>query len=226
MRAIVIPVKEFREAKQRLAPHFSRDERSALAQAMCHDLLRVVSKVRRVDRVFVIGKEAWVLSEARALGWETIAETQQTSESHSVDAASKHCASLGIRALLRLPIDIPLVESADIEAVFDQMDERSDAVIVPSGSGTGTNAILRSPPGLFPSRFGPNSFALHHEEASRQGARMRVFRNPNIELDVDELEDLHAIAPRLRHDSATARWFVARGLIGSPNLADSASVNP
>jgi 2-phospho-L-lactate/phosphoenolpyruvate guanylyltransferase len=212
MKAIVIPVKEFREAKQRLAAHFSSEDRALLAQAMCEDLLRVVSEVQGVERVFVISKEPWALSKARALGWETIVESHQTSESHSVDAASQYCTSRGIRALLRVPIDVPLTEPEDIEAVFEQLDGQTDAVIVPSSSGTGTNAILRSPPGLFPSRFGPNSFSLHQAEADRCGARMRVLRNPRLELDIDELEDLRNVAARLPPDSATSRWFIAKGL--------------
>jgi 2-phospho-L-lactate/phosphoenolpyruvate guanylyltransferase len=212
MKAILIPVKEFREAKQRLAAHLSPADRAALAQAMCEDFFQVVSEVRYVEQVFVISKETWALSRARALGWETIVESHQTSESHSVDAASLYCAGLGVQALLRVPIDVPLTASEDIEAVFDQLDGQTDAVIVPSSSGTGTNAILRSPPCLFPSRFGPNSFSLHQAEADRCGARMRVLRNPRLELDIDELEDLKNISSRVPSNSATSRWLVARGL--------------
>ena len=178
MRAILIPVKEFREAKQRLAVHVSAPDRASLAQAMCQDLFQAVSQVRGVDRVFVISKETWALSKARDLGWETISETLQTSESHSVDAASYYCASRGVEALLRVPIDIPLTLPEDIEGVFGQLDTEADAVIVPSGSGTGTNAILRSPPSLFPSRFGPGSFSLHHAEAARCGAQFVFIATP------------------------------------------------
>jgi 2-phospho-L-lactate/phosphoenolpyruvate guanylyltransferase len=224
MRAILIPVKEFHQAKQRLAMHVSPQHRASLAQAMCADLFRVVSQVRCVNRVFVISKEAWALSEGRSLGWETISESSQTSESQSVDAASHYCASQGVQALLRIPIDIPLTQTHDIDAVFDQLDAETDAVIVPSSSGTGTNAILRTPPDLFPSRFGPNSFLLHQAEAARCAARMRVYRNPRLELDVDELEDLKALAPQLPHDSATSRWFAAAGLaiLGQANSAGAA----
>ena len=211
MRAILIPVKEFHNAKQRLSMHVLPSDRASLAQAMCQDVFRVVAAVTCVDGVFVISKEPWALAQARALGWETIAEQHQTSESSSVDAASQFCASRGVRALLRVPIDIPLTQTQDIEAVFEQLNGEANAVIVPSGSGTGTNAILRSPPTLFPSRFGPNSFSLHHAEAALCGARLRVYRNPRIELDVDELEDLRQITTGLAPDSATSRWFASSG---------------
>ena len=210
MNAILIPVKEFREAKKRLALHFSPDDRSALAQAMCEDFFGVVDAVRSVDRVFVVSKEPQVLAWARQLGWETIAESRQISESDSVDAASRYCAGRGVQALLRLPVDIPLVEPADIEAVFERLGAAPTVILVPSGDGTGTNAILRSPPALFPSHFGPNSFVRHLAEAEASGVRAQVFRNPRLELDIDEWEDLRKLAPLVRHGSATARWLMER----------------
>jgi 2-phospho-L-lactate guanylyltransferase len=211
MKAIVIPVKEFREAKKRLAPHFSPDDRAALAQAMCEDFFAVVAAVRCAERIFVISKEPQVLLRARELGWETIAESRQISESDSVDAASRYCAERGVQALLRLPVDIPLVEPADIEAVFETLGVAPTAILVPSGDGTGTNAILRSPPALFPSHFGPNSFVRHLAEAEACGVRAQVFRNPRLELDIDEWEDLQKLAPLVRPGSATARWLMERG---------------
>ena len=210
MKAIVIPVKEFREAKKRLAPHFSPDDRAALAQAMCEDFFGVVAEVRCADRVFVISKEPQVLLRARELGWETIAESRQISESDSVDAASRYCAERGVQALLRLPVDIPLVEPADIEAVFETLGDAPTAILVPSSDGTGTNAILRSPPALFPSHFGPNSLVRHLAEAEACGVRAQLFRNPRLELDIDEWEDLRKLAPAVRPGSATARWLMER----------------
>src|ERR1700685_4575551 len=102
MKAILIPVKDFREANKRLSPHFSSDDRAALAQAMCENFFNVVAAVRCADRVFVVSKEPRVLLRARELGWETIAESSQISESDSVDAASRYCAEQGVQALLRL----------------------------------------------------------------------------------------------------------------------------
>lgn len=225
MKAILIPVKEFREAKKRLAPHFPPAERAALAEAMCEDFFRVVAATRCADRVFVISKEPGALTRAEALGWETIVESHQTSESDSVDAGARYCAEQGVEALLRLPVDLPLVEPADIESVFANLEAAPTAVLVPSSDGTGTNALLRSPAVLFPSRFGPNSFPRHLAEAERCGARIRVLRNPRLELDIDELEDLRQLADRLRPDSATARWLAECDLSTSPNFSPQVQQN-
>jgi 2-phospho-L-lactate/phosphoenolpyruvate guanylyltransferase len=214
MKAILIPVKEFCEAKKRLAPHFPPEDRAALAEAMCEDFFNVVAATRCADRVFVISKEPGAISRARKLGWETIVESSQTSESDSVDEGSRYCAERRIDALLRLPIDLPLAEPSDIEAVFRELEAAPSVVIVPSSDGTGTNALLRSPAVLFPSHFGPNSFPRHLAEAKACGARARVYRNPRLELDIDELDDLRRLSSRLRPDSATARWLLERDLSG------------
>ncbi|HXZ10784.1 MAG TPA: 2-phospho-L-lactate guanylyltransferase [Candidatus Sulfotelmatobacter sp.] len=213
MNAILIPVKEFHESKKRLAPHFSPADRAALAEALCRDFFSTVAGVRGVDRVFVISKEPVALEWARTFGWETIRESHQVSESSSVDAASSYCAHWRVNSLLRLPIDIPVVEAEDIEAIFDKMDSAPAVVIVPSRDGTGTNALLRNPPNLFPSHFGPNSFALHLAEAERCGVRARVLRNARIELDIDELDEVRSVAGLLRRGSATAKWAEDRGIL-------------
>src|SRR5215468_94583 len=193
MKAILIPVKEFHEAKKRLAPHFSPADRAALAEAMCEDFFSVVEATCCADRIFVISKEPGALSRARRRGWETILESCQISESSSVDRGARYCAGQGVRALLRLPIDLPLVEPQDIETLFEQLEVAPSVVIVPSSNGTGTNALLRSPAALFPSHFGPNSFPRHLAEASGCGARIRILRNPRLELDIDELDDLRRL---------------------------------
>ncbi|MGH9728272.1 MAG: 2-phospho-L-lactate guanylyltransferase [Candidatus Acidiferrales bacterium] len=235
MKAILIPVKEFREAKRRLAPHFSSTDRAALAEAMCEDFFEVVAATRCVERVFVVSNEPVALSHARKLGWETILEVQQISESDSVDAASRYCTAQGVTALLRLPIDLPLVEPRDIESIFGELDGNRGsalaAVLVPSRDGTGTNALLRTPPAIFPSHFGPNSLALHLAEAERCGVRACVLRNAHLELDVDELEDLRRVSVRLRPDSATALWWAERvermpsnGAVGADSTGGRGSV--
>jgi 2-phospho-L-lactate/phosphoenolpyruvate guanylyltransferase len=211
MRAILIPVKEFSEAKKRLAAHLSAAERAALARALCRDFFAMVAGVRAVSRIVVVSKEPEALDLAQKAGWETIIESRQNSESASVDFASRHCAAQGIEALLRVPVDLPLAEPQDIEGLFDQLDDSPSMVIVPSGDGTGTNALLRSPPEIFPSRFGPNSFTLHLAEAESRGIRACVVRNPRLAQDVDELEDLERLAGKTRHGTETERWFREHG---------------
>ena len=55
---------------------------------------------------------------------------------------------------------------------------------------SGTTAILRSPPDIFPSGFGPGALALHKAEAARVGAQCLIINNQRIAVDIDEPKEL------------------------------------
>ena len=208
MHAILIPVKDLSRAKQRLAGVMPQAERTRLARAMLNDVFAAVARVRSGIVVYVVSSDAQVLAEARARGWECLPETAQHSESRSVDEASRICATRGVAALLRLPIDVPLVRAADIESIFAACPPAPGAVLVPSRSASGTNALLRTPPDLFPSHFGPGSLGKHLDEAGRRRAYARVLRNPRLALDVDDERDLRALLSRAdvgEHTAAALR---------------------
>jgi 2-phospho-L-lactate/phosphoenolpyruvate guanylyltransferase len=210
VKGIVIPVKSFANAKSRLAGCLQPKERAELAKAFCLDLFATIAKVRAVDAVFVISNEISILGWAKQNGWVALRESQQLSEAASVDFASQHCESLGVNALLRIPTDIPLLRSEDVEEIFSALDEAPSCVMAPSRDRTGTNALLRSPPRAFASFFGRDSLARHCEAARAAGVAVKIIRNPRIELDVDEPGDLELLRGCLAADSHTGRWFSER----------------
>lgn len=188
------------------------EERFALAQAMLEDTVRALRGVQSAQKIFVVTSYEPAMEIAAKYGWEILREQNQISESASVDFASRLCAERGVTALLRLPLDLPLVQSADVDELLTAEFTAPATVMVPSRDGTGTNAILRTPPALFPSHFGPDSFAKHRAEAERAGAAIFVRRNARLEMDVDDESDLRAL---LCHDltrTATGKWLEESGV--------------
>ncbi len=224
MPAILIPVKDLRRAKQRLAGLLTQAERTALAHALLEDVFSAVAAVRGADAVFVVSSDPAALERARRLGWEVFVEREQVSESRSVDEASRLCQERGVRSLLRLPIDIPLVEPQDIESLLDAAAPGPSALLVPSREATGTNALLRTPPALFTSHFGPESFSKHLEAARRAGAAVQLVRNHRLELDIDDEADCQAfLAAAGERETSTAAClrrfvFARRARIGQRAL--------
>jgi 2-phospho-L-lactate guanylyltransferase len=211
-RALLLPIKDLRNAKQRLAGVLTPEERFALAQAMLADTIRAVRGVQRAQKIFVVTNYEPAMEAAAKYGWEILREEQQISESASVDFASRLCAERGVNALLRLPLDLPLVQPGDIDELLATECGAPATVMVPSRDGTGTNAILRTPPAIFPSHFGPDSFAKHRAAAERAGVRIIVRRNERLEVDVDDEDDLRTL---LRHDltqTATGKWLEESGV--------------
>src|SRR5256885_5670529 len=204
MRALLLPVKDLRNAKKRLIGVLTPEERFSLAETMLADTVRAVQGVRRIEKVFVITNYAPAMQLAEENGWEILREEQQISESHSVDAASKLCEQNGVSGLLRLPLDLPLIQSSDIDELLALKCRAPSLVIVPSRDGTGTNAILRTPPTLFPSHFGTGSFAKHLAEAESSHAQVIVRRNARLEMDVDGEPDLRALLENDRSEEHTS----------------------
>jgi 2-phospho-L-lactate guanylyltransferase len=211
-RALLLPIKDLQNAKQRLASVLTPNERFGLAQAMLADTVRALCGVQRAHKVFVITNYAPAIEIAAQHGWEILREEHQVSESASVDFASRLCAERGVVALLRLPLDLPLIQSSDIDELLATECPAPSVVMVPSRDGTGTNAILRTPPALFPSHFGPNSFLKHCSEAERAGAKIIVRKNERLEMDVDDEADLRALLQHDLRNTATGNWLEESGV--------------
>ena len=197
MRALLLPVKDLRNAKQRLVGILTPEERFALAHAMLADTIRAMRGVQHADKIFVVTNYEPAMQAARDHDWTILSEDRQISESVSVDDASRRIESLGFSAVLRIPLDLPLIQSQDIDDLLAIECSAPAVVIVPSRDGTGTNAILRTPPTLFPSHFGFGSFAKHCAEAGVANAQIHHRRNARLEMDVDDEADLRAL---LQHD--------------------------
>lgn len=200
MRALLIPVKDPVRAKTRLSNLLSTEERSRLAWAMFEDVSRVITETREPDRIILVSNYKPAIERARSLGWDVLVEESQESESASIDWASRILRERGFDSVMRLPADIPLIRAEDIDQVMKIEMVAPAALIVPSREGTGTNAIIRTPPDLFPSRFGPNSFSLHREEAAHVGVECVIIENERIAFDVDDPSD---IAFLLEHGRGT-----------------------
>jgi 2-phospho-L-lactate/phosphoenolpyruvate guanylyltransferase len=212
MRALLLPVKDLKKAKKRLADVLTPEERFGLAQAMLADTIRAIHGVSQVEKIFVITNYRPAMDIAEENGWEILREDHQISESHAVDFASRVCEERGVTGLLRVPLDVPLVQTGDIDELLATECGAPGLVIVPSLDGTGTNAILRTPPALFPSHFGPGSLAKHLSEAERAGAKALLHRNPRLEMDVDDESDLRALLERDLTGTETGRWLRETGL--------------
>lgn len=212
MRALLLPVKDLKNAKKRLIGVLAPEERFELAAAMLKDTIRAAQGVQRALKSFMVTNYEPAIHIAEENGWEVLREQNQISESDSVDAASRFCAQRGVTGLLRIPLDVPLVQASDIDDLLAVECEEPALVIVPSRDGTGTNAILRMPPTLFSSHFGMGSFAKHVGEAERLGARVIFRRSPRLEMDVDDEADLRALLKYDLGGTETGRWLVDSGV--------------
>ncbi len=190
MTAILVPIKNLEAAKQRQGPLLTRKERSRLAWAMLKDVTRALNGSSAAQGIFVVTADPDVAEHGRRQSWDVLEEPRQVSESHSVDAASRLLRDRGFSSVLRLPGDIPLVKTRDVDSLLRSAIGNPGALMVPSRDGSGTNALLRSPPDVFPSCFGQGSFSLHRAAARRVGVSLEVVENARLGFDLDTPNDL------------------------------------
>lgn len=211
MRTILIPVKDDAQAKTRLSEVLSFDERRLLVWAMLEDVGSAVVGSTGADRIVVVTSAHRAARYARSQGWDVLVEETQSSESASVDRASAELTAQGTASLMRLPADVPLIRSEDVTDLMAVELNAPAALLVPSRDGTGTNAIIRMPPCVFPSHFGPNSFTMHRSEAARVGATTTIVENSRLALDIDEAADLAAFL-RVGQGTRTHNLLVELGV--------------
>ena len=189
----LIPVKGFRNAKQRLSPLLGAADRELLAEAMFRDVLGNVIKARGLDAAYVVTGNDKVAEIAAALGAEVVREQAETGETNAVEFARLELKSAGCEAVLIIPGDMPLVRAADIEQVLAQVPPATTppfALLIPSHDRMGTNALLLAPPDIIKLRFGYDSFSHHMGQIAAQGLPLRFIENERIALDIDEPKDL------------------------------------
>jgi 2-phospho-L-lactate/phosphoenolpyruvate guanylyltransferase len=81
---------------------------------------------------------------------------------------------------------------------------RAEVAIVPDRHGSGTNALLLSPPDAITPAFGPDSRARHLDLARSAGVTVRVEHLPSLLLDIDTGEDLAVLRERLAGERTRA----------------------
>jgi 2-phospho-L-lactate guanylyltransferase len=208
MICAVLPVKAPINAKQRLKGFLSPAQREALARLMFHEVLSTLCTVRGLDRIIVATSDQAVADHASHSGATVFEEYEQQGHSHSADAAARRAMGFGAATVLLLPIDVPLVTRTEIEDLIQATGRLSDrgVIIVPSSDGTGTNALVRTPPDAIASCFGPGSFLAHLNQAQQRGVPATVLRPAGLLFDIDTPEDVEELLRRAP-DSRTAQWL-------------------
>ena len=221
MAAVLLPVKEFHRAKHRLAGWLSAPERALLARAMFDDVLEVlreaVERKQGPEQLLVISAEPYVIARCREEGvpcLEELAcleEKDSSTHSDSVRRATQWAIGFGVTSLLSVPIDTPAMTAAELLTLLE-LARRYSVVIVPSADGSGTNALLRTPPDAIAPRLGPGSCRLHIEEAERNGLDWLVHRSPGLLADIDTPEDVEAFLSIKRQGRT---WTLLQQWVGS-----------
>ena len=216
MIAALVPAKALSQAKGRLAAVLSDEERRQLALAMLEDVLTALAGVPAIGRRAVVSPDAEVLAQAQRLGAVPIAEPPQSrGVNRALSYAAAQLSAQGAQALLVVPVDVPAIIPAEVEAILEALPGERGVVLCPS-LARGTSALALRPPDAIPFRFGRNSFLAHRREANARGLAARVLRIASLAVDIDSPDDLLDLlsrpADRQTRAAATHRLLARIGL--------------
>jgi 2-phospho-L-lactate guanylyltransferase len=197
----ILPVKSPQNAKQRLSGFLSAAQRETLAWMLYRQTLAALCRAKGIDQVAVVTSNSEIAEHARRSGALVLDENEQVSHSVSADTASLRAIELGATTVLLVPIDVPLVTSADFSRLAGAA--RPGLIVVPSADGTGTNALARTPPDVIESRFGPGSCRAHLDQARLKNVHAQILRLRGLMFDIDTPEDVADLLAT-SHDSDVA----------------------
>ena len=206
MRTIaVLPVKSFGAAKQRLGSALGVGSRQALAQAMFCDVLTALRHVPGLDGIVVVTSDRVAETASAGARVRLLPDPGQGGHSGAALAGVRHALAGSFERALLVPGDTPLLDPAGVAELLDRAEaEQLGAVIVPDRHGTGTNALLLSPPDAIEPSFGPGSCERHLLAARAAGIPHALERVASLMLDVDTPEDLAELTAVLEHRRGTA----------------------
>jgi 2-phospho-L-lactate/phosphoenolpyruvate guanylyltransferase len=217
----ILPVKSFGAAKQRLAESLGAGSRQALAQAMFTDVLAALRRADDLDQIAVITSDRVAESATRGRGRVVVLEdTVQAGHSQAAAIGIRYALEHGFDRVVLVPSDTPLLLPADLAELLSR--SAAGVSVVPDRHGTGTNALVLSPPDAIEPSFGPGSRARHVALAEEARVPVSVEEVAALALDVDTPEDLAALSAELEQRRGQAPY--TRGALRQLDRAGAAPV--
>lgn len=183
----VVPLRDPGAGKTRLAPLLDRRGRALLARAMVAD---VVAALRRapIDRIVVAAAGEGAASVAASLGLDAVRDPRPGGLDRALAAA---CARLHAATAVVVAADLPCLRAADVAHL---LAADTDVAVAPTVDG-GTGGLLRRPPDVIPTAYGPASARAHLRLALQAGVSASTRHLAGFAHDVDTAADVRGLVP-------------------------------
>ncbi|MEA2198435.1 MAG: 2-phospho-L-lactate/phosphoenolpyruvate guanylyltransferase [Solirubrobacteraceae bacterium] len=188
----VLPIKNFFEAKQRLEAVLSSGPRRALAEAMFSDVLTALRRASAVEDILVVTRDHGAQQIAGGHG-ALVLDDDEPGQSAAAVLGVRYALDHDYERVLLVPGDCPMLSPSDVDALVAHAQGSPSALIVPDRHGTGTNALVLTPPDSVTPAFGPDSRERHVANAEAAGTTFELTSVPSLELDIDTPDDLEVL---------------------------------
>ena len=198
----IVPVKGLEDANARLREVLSADERYRLAEALFLDLIVKLPRSRCIDEIMVVTADSSVARQTRWFGHKVLEQERDEGHSEAAVAGAQAAMADGAQRVAMLPVDCPTLDPEELDARVGRSPRT--ALIVPDRHGTGTNALVLTPPDVFVPVFGLESCSRHISRARAAGISFALENIESLETDLDTPEDMALLRDRLLLDPQPA----------------------
>jgi 2-phospho-L-lactate/phosphoenolpyruvate guanylyltransferase len=198
----IIPVKRLDAGLRRLEGALGPIEREQLAEALFLDIIAKLPRSRCIDDTLVVTADPSVSRHARWLGHEILEQPDDAGHSQAAIAGAEAARAAGADRVAMLAADCPLLDTEELDRHLGRTPQA--ALLVPDHRGTGTNALVLSPPDAIEPAFGPESCSRHISRARAAGIGFTLERVESLAIDLDTPEDMRELRDRLLLDPGPA----------------------
>jgi len=197
---VVVPVKELRFAKSRLA-QLTQDGRAQIALAMARDVVAAAVECDLVSAVYVVTNDVLAAATLEGDGARVIADASDSGLNAALTDAARVATGWHPRnGVAALSSDLPALSAAELREALSAA-EVAPRCFVPDQDGAGTTLLTAAPGSALAPQFGRASRDRH----VRSSAVELSGRWPGLRCDVDTPADLdRALRQRLGRHTAAA----------------------
>ena len=201
----IVPIRGLESSKTRLGEGLDAEERLELVTDLLTRTLAATRDAARIAGTVVVTMDPEAAGMARDHRAIVLVE-RAPGLNAAIVAARSVAEARGATAIVVLPADLPAISAVAVDTLVEsavraarppaRSGHRGVVAIVPDRHGSGTNALLVSPPALIEPAFGTESLERHRAAAAVAGASTVELDGP-LAFDLDTTADLLTVQSEL-----------------------------
>ena len=205
---VILPVKAFSLAKQRLSCGLNTVQRETLAQAMFDDVVSALQATQEVQHIVVISADQNVLARSEKKGLIALAESSSCKGLNAaIEQALAFTHQQGADEAMVLHADLPLANAVDLSD-FIKNHIKNTVSLISDALDDGTNALICPQPLGFELAYGENSFSAHSKQLHALNIPVHVYKKScALQLDIDAMVDFKQLQTSKNVGTETAAFL-------------------
>ncbi len=204
----LIPVRDFRTGKSRLAQALDKGVRNRLGRWMLERVLKAVGGANPVDEIAVLSDSAEVLTLAGEYGAVGLFQ-QSRGLNGDLEEGRLWAMRRDAGSLFVVHGDLPFLTNGEVSAFLEEnapLKGSARGIRIAKSKDGGTNALLMQPVDAIPFLFGARSFQKHWEAARSNCCGVRACESFGFAHDIDSPADLELL---LSLEAEAPHWLAS-----------------